>query len=671
MEHWEAAGQQAKHEISLMEGAGALEIRRGGGSVLESGDWLGAVCMDSEESERREDFWAHRFHVEAEGGGLRFTAHGGCAEFSGAWKLLGRGLELHISLKNAGAGVVHAAWARFGGLRMPPDSAFALPHGAGFTVPLPGLAEGECVKLHYPVFCSMQWLDVFTQNRGIYLGVCDERPRSKVFIAGRKQGAPYMEVCFSDLQLKPGERCELPPIQLMAHDGDWRVGAAHYRGWFESVFKKPEAPRWCRELPVWAWAICKKQHADKPDRLFSQLPGHRKTFAGYGISALQISGYMEKGHDALFPDYEAGPCMGGEKGLRSAMNRIHADGGRLALYTNGRLADPESSVGSRDDWKDWCVSGLSLEHLRRMNGELRFGAANESLHSVAWDRDGTCYKERYDEVEFAVMCPSSASWRRHFIGKLEDLAKRYEPDGIYLDQVCGAWGLACYNPGHGHGRPCDAWCGYMGLLEELRKTVRGVVPDMYLATEGVNDILGVHIDIFQAHNWGFRFGLPKSAEPSPDIFITAHPDYLLYLGPVFKDDRRELRRAFAYGRGFDIALDDIDGCEEGFLKELDFAVQSRRALCPGLLSAAPLPVLCGAGIRCFRYALPGDRTVVLGSAVETGTDIPGEIRIPPLAGLAGRRLRISTPYGNRELKYGGAEEIGVERDAGMWMIVEV
>lgn len=669
MERSVTIGRKTGHQVSLREGTGALKIRRAGKIALGYGNWLGVACIAPEEPARTEEYGVAGFYTEDADGCLRFTANCGGVMLSGEWKALDWGLELRVSLDNAYGGIVHAAWVRFGGLRMPPDSLFALPHGAGFTVPLSGLAADECVKLHFPVFCSMQWLDICAEDEGVYLGVCDGSPRSKILSVGRERGEPFMEVRFPGLQLLPGERFELPPLQLMAHDGDWRAGAARYGEWFGSVFEKPEAPGWCRELPAWAWAICKKQHAETPDRTFGQLPGHRSAFAAHGVQTMQISGYMEKGHDALFPDYEAGPCMGGEEGLRDCIGRIHAEGGKLALYTNGRLADPASSISGREGWKGWCVSGQSPEQLRSMNDELRFGAANESLHPADWDAEGTRYKERYGEVEFAVMCPSSAQWREFYIGKLADLAQRYKPDGIYLDQVCGAWGLACHGAVHDHARPCDAWCGYMDLLEELRETLRSSVPGIYIATEGVNDMLGVHIDIFQAHNWGFRFGLPKCAEPSPDIFITAHPDYLLYLGPVFRNDLRELRRAFAYGRGFDIAIDDIGLCEDGFLRELDFAVESRRLLCPGILSAVPRPVRCGREIRCFVYELPGNKHVVLGSNI--GKDDLREIWIPAMPEFSSRRVRVSTPRGGREFVCGGAGEVVIEGDAGMWVIVEV
>jgi hypothetical protein len=585
------------------------------------------------------------------------------------WKPHEWGLTLKMQIHNMGDEFINAAWVRLGGINMPLESELALPHGAGFIVPLSGIEEGKCVKLHYPVFASMQWLDLFDENRGVYLGVCDELPRSKIFSAGIGDGAPFMEIRFSDLQLEPQERYEFPELHFMAHKGDWRVGSAHYKDWFDRVFKKPAVPGWCFDLPAWAWALCKQQYAEKPDIVFSQLSDHLKGFAELGIPTLQISGYLEKGHDALFPDYKADPCMGGECGLRSGIQAIQSVGGRLSLYTNARVADPDSSIGACEGWKEWCVSGLSQNHLKRMNDELRFGVQNPALHPTDWDKEGICYKEKYGQVEFAIMCPSCNQWRKLFVSKLIDLVSRYRPDGIYIDQICGAWGLSCYNQNHEHKRPCDAWCGYTDLLGELRTAVKKIVPDIYLATEGVNDILGIGIDIFQAHNWDFRFGLPKCAEPAPEIFISTLPQYLLYLGPVYKNDVRELRRAFAYGRGFDIAIEDLSACDGEFVKELDFAVSSRHLLCPGLLSAAPRPVPADAGVRCFLFILPDGRPVVLGSVLDANETDSSGVMLPPLKEFSDFRVRVLTPHGEKIMQWDGKNGIAIDRSEGMWMIL--
>jgi hypothetical protein len=683
-------GNLSGQRISMQTGNGTLCCgRRGDEDALRSEKWLEVVYQQGQcdwkpepdretdgtreqeiapepEISREQSCRDFEYEVSRNDDGLSFTAFCGNVACIGAWKPHEWGFELKAAVKNTGVGIIHSVRFRLDGLNMPVDSIFALPHGAGFIVPLSDLAPQEDIKLHYPVFCSMQWLDVFTCSHGIYMGVCDETPRSKIFAAGMNMGSPYMEVRFADLQIKPHEAYALPPMRLMAHEGDWRTGAGNYRNWFESVFTKPAVPEWCLESPAWAWALCKQQYAETPVLRFNQLPEHGGSFAGHGISTLQISGYMENGHDTMFPDYGAGDCMGGQEGLRAAVNQIHGNGGRLALYTNGRLADPASGIGKQPGWADWCVTGLSPEQLEKMNAELRFGARNPDLHAETWDVRGIRYKEKYGQVTFAVMCPSSRPWREHYIRKVVDLARICHPDGIYLDQVCGAWGLSCYGSGHDHARPCDAWCGYVKLLGDLRTEMREIAPGAYLATEGVNDILGINIDIFQAHDWGFRFGLPKSAKPSPDIFISTHPDYLLFLGPVFKNDVIELRRAFAYGRGLDIAIENIEECDKAFVEELDFVMKSRHMTCPGLLAATPQPVPVCEGICCFLFMLPDGNPVVLGSVLGNMPDVQQDIRLPILPEFSGRQARVFTP--GREMLVDADMGIVIDGSAGLWMI---
>ena len=49
----------------------------------------------------------------------------------GTWRPHDWGFELNAAVRNTGAGIVSSARIRFSGLKMPPDSFFALPHGAG------------------------------------------------------------------------------------------------------------------------------------------------------------------------------------------------------------------------------------------------------------------------------------------------------------------------------------------------------------------------------------------------------------------------------------------------------------------------------------------------------------------------------------------------------------
>lgn len=579
--------------------------------------------------------------------GMKFIMQNRYAKLKGLWKIKDWGFELSTEVINLGNGIVHSVWNRFTGFEMIKEGTFAIPHGAGFTVPVSELTENQNIRLHYPVYCSMQWMDLYDSNNGFYIGTCDKHARSKFFISGRDNGMPYMEVCFPDICLKPQDSYILPALQIMAHKGDWRKGAAQYRQWFESTFIKPDSPDWCKRMPIWAWASCKGHYAHEPDMKYDRLPEHASQFFDLSIPVLQVSGYLNDGHDSTYPEYKASPAMGGEETLRKSSDKIHSQGGRLALYTNGRIVNPESSIINGSNWDQWCVTGLTLDHIAQLHSEYRYNDINTVLKKTDWDPDGTKLKEKYGNVDFAVMCPSSPGWRELFTEELVNLAKKYNLDGIYIDQVCGAWGLVCYSDMHTHKRPCDAWSGYTEFMSELRSQLLEVNSDTYIATEGVNDIIGLNIDLFQAHNWDFGIGLHGKGMPTPEIFITTLPNYLLYMGPVFINDYKELRRSFIYGRGIDIAIKELSECENDFIKELQFVMETRLKQCPQLLQAVPQPMINEERVKCFLYEISDSRNIILGASLDKG-GTRDEVYIPGLIRFSNHSLRVDTPNGMEE-----------------------
>lgn len=453
------------------------------------------------------------------------------------------------------------------------EACFTLPHGAGWEIDSGKFGFDERIHLNYPVYGSMQWIDLFNEDSGFYMGVHDDVPYLKILEVGRYDDELGMSVLFTDLNLRAGEVFETPPVYIALHQGDWHAGARIYRKWAEERLVKPSVPDWYLETPSWVWQGMKGQYADRPDQLFSDLPEKSIRYAKYGIDTLQVASYMEHGHDTRYPDYYAGESIGGEQGLVGAVNEIHRNSRRLTIYTNGRLTDPESSLQNIDDWTTWCVQSMGPEHAKIVEDmHMLVGWSNQG--ETEWDPAGVCMKEEYG-FKHAIMCPGSLDWRELFTSRLEYLAREYRVDGIYIDQVCGSWGLPCYSTGHQHERPNEAWSGYREMLSNLRKRIRDINTDTYLATEGVNDFIGQYFDILQGHN-DWKRGLHDAAEMLTELFRYTLPWYVVNMGPIGADDFYYLRIAHLAGSGFDFIFSVSDQLSDEFRAELAAALKWRK-----------------------------------------------------------------------------------------------
>lgn len=425
---------------------------------------------------------------------------------------------------------------------------FTLPVNNGWLLPYDSLELDEALTWNYPIFGSMQWVDFGNEDEGIYIGCHDRVPLIKLMTAGKRQGKGNIGVRFSDMRLRPGESVELPPLVIAPHFGDWRVGARIYSDWAMTWMERPDIPEWVLRKPHWAWMGLKGQFASKPDRTYADLPKEAVEASAHGINVLQVGGWLEHGHDTRYPDYVAGESLGGESGLIEAVHDIHACGGRIALYTNGRIVDPESSLGHISGWQKWAVHGLTREHTSRMQ-RLHANFDLEVPDPQQWDEAGVIAKEKYG-IDFAVMCPSCAEWRSLFVDRLCDLAEKYDVDGIYVDQVCGCWSYPCYADGHDHRFPYESWAGYVDMLRELRRRLRAINPEIYLSTEGVGDIFGQFFDMLQGHNdWDSQVG--QKALPMPELFRYTFPWLVVCTGPLDYRSPDFLKLAHLVGSGFD------------------------------------------------------------------------------------------------------------------------
>ncbi len=428
----------------------------------------------------------------------------------------------------------------------------------------------------------------------------------------------------------------LPPFYMGVHAGDWQVGAAWYRCWLEQVIDRLAPPDWLRRHPAWCWTGLKEQYASVPDGAYADLPSISESFADIGFACIQVTSWLEDGHDTRYPDFVAGPSLGGEGALIEAVDKVHESGRFVSLYTNGRIFDPLSpAAGSFPEWPSWAVQAPAGRGYVEAQGQEVRGVTVD-MPPQAWDPHGRCAKESYGAVNFAVMCPSAPAWQGLLVEKLTYLATNYGIDGIYIDQVLGAECVPCYADNHGHHKPNEAWIGYRKLMRQVNVHVKRARPQAYLATEGISDILGQYFDIVQSHQ-DWRGVAPAEAFPMPELTRHVMPWLIQAAGPIQENDFYHLRLAHVTGSGLDIACRSIDPSSV-FANRLRRLADWRQRLGPVFLAAEPL--------YCWVEGFPDHRAIALYAnhqAVIYTCDLVGTKREKLL------RLAVAVPAGSWEV----------------------
>jgi hypothetical protein len=391
----------------------------------------------------------------------------------------------------------------------------------------------------------------------------------------------------------------------------------------------------------------KGQHADEPERTYEDLVSTAAALRDRHIPVPQVAGWLEHGHDTHYPDYTAGPSLGGAEALRDAVRTVHGGDGRLALYTNGRLIDPRGSIGWQDGWQTMCarlVPAAQREALR-MSGTF--------CDPATWDADGVLAKEQYGEVVFGVGCPGSAAWRDLLVDRLADVVASLDVDGLYVDQVSGCSSLPCYAADHDHRRPALAWRSYLTLLAALRTRVRALRPEAYLATEGVTDIFGQSFDVQQAHN-DWRHQVLGKADEMPELFRTTFPELLVMMGPIVPGEDRYIRWGHVLGAGLDCFFPGPDEADEGFFALLERYAAHRAGSLAGIRSASSIEEIRtdSADVRAFGFG--NDEGLCIHGARFAGE---GPVRLMLPEGAYGPRATITDAAG-------ATEEIWIEPSHG-------
>ena len=206
------------------------------------------------------------------------------------------------------------------------DDWFTWPHTLGTRFRVQGFDPGETLAMPYPEFLYMQWLDLFDERQGVYMGCLDDYGYSKELFIGRDPaGASRMGIAFTGCWIaKRGDRWATPWVQIAAHEGDWRAGADLYRPFAQAAFGPLDPPERVRDMPTaQCWLA---HHASDGDigKLF-EIQQQGPIHSSYLMKSLNTS--TPEGWDGF---------RGSGLELEAAFSRIRELGGSPALFTIDR-----------------------------------------------------------------------------------------------------------------------------------------------------------------------------------------------------------------------------------------------------------------------------------------------------------------------------------------------
>lgn len=391
------------------------------------------------------------------------------------------------------------------------------------------------MDLLYPGPASMQWFDLYNDGEGLYVASHDTSHQTVCLHAERdvKSGTLSLGIIRYPF-LKKGEAWKSAPVVYAAHAGDWHAGAGMYRAWMEQTgWKAPENPAWVKDFTGWLRVILKQHHCEI-NWDYSRIPALFDEVQAAGMNTIFLLGWERGGFARLWPDYVADDRMGGEAGLRKAIEYVHAKGGKVLMFLSYVLIDHDSEY--------YKTGGGGKVVMKSLWGQ-------EIPFSETYCGEGTWRKIANPAMPMYLACPSAPEWQRKMAesaGYILDLGA----DGVLYD-IGGITPFFCFDKSHPHEKPSMAFATKDANYAGLRESIKARSADNAILMEHNVDIFARHMDISQG----------ASTVPAPNHLLEMYrytfPEAVMTnreCGEDEEDYRAKANYSFIYGLRFDMTI---------------------------------------------------------------------------------------------------------------------
>ena len=397
--------------------------------------------------------------------------------------------------------------------------------------------------LLYPGTCSMPWTDFYNSRQGWYLGCHDMETPSAAILMRAREKENDMQLGFARYPfVRPGQAWSSGKVVIRCHEGGWRAGARRYAEFAKTKLRNPEAPEWLRNSPGFQIVFCIGQNR----RVHNTYDYIYEAFRANGERGLNLPllvfGWVKRGFDNGYPELEPDERIGGAEKLRGVIAKVRAEGGKVILYTQGRLIDFCTDF-YKEIGKDCCVVSED---------------GTPYMDEYSFNSEATLYPNRL----FAVACPSSPQWKNQLKRQI-DIVSDLGADGILFDQIGADNPFICFGENHGHGSPDMAFNGKIAALRELRGYAAGKRPDFAVVGELICDVFLQELDI--THGWATQESAFGEAPPAG---VRVTPEIYRYVLPRHRPSSRMCASRNDYGRAFvnGLVLEHYIGKDAGLLE---------------------------------------------------------------------------------------------------------
>ena len=304
--------------------------------------------------------------------------------------------------------------------------------------------------LLYPGVCSMPWMDYYNGNQGWYLGYHDLETPSTALLMRSRSVEGDMQLGFARYPfIKPGQKWSSGKYIIRCHEGGWQAGARRYAEFAKTKIKsEADAPGWLKDAPGFHLISCIGQDRrinNDYDHIYETFKADREE--GLDLPIL-VFGWVRRGFDNGYPELDPDDRIGGADKLREVINKVQAGGGKVLLYSQGRLIDLCTDF-YKTIGKDCCVVSED---------------GTPYIDEYSFNTESTLYPNRL----FALSCPSTKQWEDQ-LKKQIDIVMGLGADGVLFDQIGADNAFICFDDNHGHRAPDMAFHGKIAMLDELQR----------------------------------------------------------------------------------------------------------------------------------------------------------------------------------------------------------
>ena len=322
-------------------------------------------------------------------------------------------------------------------------------------------AKGEIGKIGYPGWFPMVCAYI-KDGAGLYFAAHDPDGRNKALVFER--GADVSFQTLVENSGVPGKAAEGPryAVTLAAFRGDWWQAARLYREWAirqkwcakGRIRDRADYPKAMSDIDAWLLAY------GDPRTMSNTVVRARAAMPGLNLAVHWYNWNVEP-FDTHYPEFLP------RRDFRETCEWMASLGVIAMPYINGRIWDQS------------------------------LASAPYALGDACMKPGGGVHIERYNNRNFAVMCPCAKGWQNVLRYNATNVVFGCATTALYYDQISCSRPQPCFNPAHGHSLGGGAWWdeGYRKALAPIHEafSAKGVPMTSEGMAENWMDVVEGHL----------------------------------------------------------------------------------------------------------------------------------------------------------------------------------